>query len=165
VPLAPSLAVPDRMPDRRPTGRHRARARGHDRRRRGDAAGEPGLRGERARLATRSGAAPCVWALPLADLGPRLRLIYAVGLVYLVVAVSLYRVVRRAGATSCPTPSGRPLPACAASCCWPRRRSSTTCSSPRTTFYENRYLKDVRGYSATLIASTPSSRRRPAPSA
>ncbi len=58
---------------------------------------------------------------------------------------------RRAGATSCPTPSGRRCP---------RRRFVLLAASAflfnlliaSTTFYENRYLKDVRGYSATLIA-------------
>ena len=81
-------------------------------------------------LAYALGAGTCVWALPLADLGTHgWRLIYAVGLVYLVVAVSLYRGVPESRRYERPTPSGRRSRG-GASSCWPRRRSSTTCSSP-----------------------------------
>ena len=149
----PSRSSPPsrRSPDRSPS---RSALVVDDRGRRGDAAGEPRLRGERARPGLRPRRRHVRLGAPAGR--PRRphgwRLVYAVG-----ARVPRRRrracaaACRRAGATSCPTPSGRRCPG-AASSCWRRRRSSTTCSSPPTTFYENRYLKDVRGYSATLIA-------------
>jgi len=103
-------------------------------------------------LAYALGAGTCVWALPLADLGTHgWRLIYAVGLVYVVVAVSLYRGVPESRRYELPHAERAPLPG---------RRFLLLAASAflynlliaSTTFYENRYLKDVRGYSATLIA-------------
>jgi predicted MFS family arabinose efflux permease len=103
-------------------------------------------------LAYALGAGTCVWALPLADLGVQgWRLIYAVGLVYLVVAVSLARGIPESRRYELPHAERAPLP---------RRRFLLLAASAflynlliaSTTFYENRYLKDVRGYSATLIA-------------
>jgi MFS family permease len=98
------------------------------------------------------GVGSCVWALPLADLGERgWRLIYLVGLVYLVVAVSLSRGLPESQRYALPHAERAPLPG---------RRFLLLAGSAflynlliaPTTFYENRYLKDVRGYSATLIA-------------
>ena len=103
-------------------------------------------------LAYALGAGTCVWALPLADLGSHgWRLIYMVGLVYLVVAVSLYRGVPESRRYELPHAERPTLPG---------RRFLLLAASAflynlliaSTTFYENRYLKDVRGYSATLIA-------------
>ncbi|HEY8093689.1 MAG TPA: MFS transporter [Acidimicrobiales bacterium] len=103
-------------------------------------------------LAYALGAGTCVWVLPLADLGVQgWRLIYAVGLVYLVVAVSLARGVPESRRYVLPHAERAPLPG---------RRFLLLAASAflynlliaPTTFYENRYLKDVQGYSATLIA-------------
>ena len=103
-------------------------------------------------LAYALGAGTCVWVLPLADLGERgWRLVFAVGLVYLLVARSLVRGVPESRRYELPHAEHAPLP---------RRRFVLLAASAflyniliaPTTFYENRYLKDVRGYSATLIA-------------
>ncbi len=103
-------------------------------------------------LAYALGAGSAVWALPLADLGPQgWRLVYAVGLIYLVVAHSLARGVPESRRYQLPHAERPPLPA---------RRFLLLAASAflynlliaPSSFYENRYLKDVRGYSATLIA-------------
>jgi MFS family permease len=103
-------------------------------------------------LAYALGVGTCVWALPLADLGVRgWRLIYVVGLVYLVVAASLRRGIPESKRYELPHAERAPLPG---------RRFLLLAGSAflynlliaPTTFYENRYLKDVRGYSASLIA-------------
>ena len=101
---------------------------------------------------TPSAPAPRCGRCPLADLGPQgWRLVYAVGLIYLVVASSLARGVPESRRYELPHAERPPLPA---------RRFLLLAASAflynlliaPSTFYENRYLKDVRGYSATLIA-------------
>jgi predicted MFS family arabinose efflux permease len=103
-------------------------------------------------LAYALGVGTCVWALPLADLGRGgWRLVYVVGLVYLIVAFRLRRGVPESRRYALPHAERAPLPG---------RRFLLLATSAflynvliaPTTFYENRYLKDVRGYSATLIA-------------
>jgi MFS family permease len=103
-------------------------------------------------LAYALGVGTCVWALPLADLGVRgWRLIYLVGLVYLVVAARLRKGIPESRRYELPHAERPPLPG---------RRFVLLAASAflynvliaPTSFYENRYLKDVRGYSALLIA-------------
>jgi predicted MFS family arabinose efflux permease len=103
-------------------------------------------------LAYALGVGTCVWALPLADLGTSgWRLVYVVGLVYLALAVRLRRGIPESRRYELPHAERPPLPG---------RRFALLATSAflyniliaPTTFYENRYLKDVRGYSATLIA-------------
>jgi predicted MFS family arabinose efflux permease len=103
-------------------------------------------------LAYALGVGTCVWVLPLADLGTSgWRLVYVVGLLYLVLAMSLRRGIPESRRYELPHAERPPLPG--------RRFALLAVSAflyniliAPTTFYENRYLKDVRGYSATLIA-------------
>ena len=103
-------------------------------------------------LATGLGAGFAVMALPLADLGLRgWRLVYLLSLVFLVIAVDLARRLpesRRfevAHAES-PTLSRGRFALLAAS-----GFALNVLVAPAS-FFQNRYLKDVRGYSASLIA-------------
>jgi MFS family permease len=107
------------------------------------------------------GSGLCIIALPLADLGERAwRLVYVVPLVLLIVSYDLARRLPESRRFAAPHPRHPPLP---------RRRFVLVAAIgfllniliAATTFYENRYLKDVRGYSAanislyTLVTSTP----------
>jgi predicted MFS family arabinose efflux permease len=93
-----------------------------------------------------------VWALPLADIGSSgWRFVYAAGIVYLALAFSLRRAVPESRRYELPHNERAPMPG--------RRLALLGISAflyniliAPTTFYENRYLKDVRGYSASLIA-------------
>lgn len=103
-------------------------------------------------LAVGLGAGIAIISLPLADLGTRgWRLVYLVGLVFLVVAVDLARRLpesRRFTAVHAEAPR------------LPRRRFALLAGTgfllnlltAPASFFQNRYLKDVRGYSATTIA-------------
>jgi MFS family permease len=103
-------------------------------------------------LAYALGVGTCVWALPLADIGRSgWRLVYAVGIVYLALGASLRRAVPESRRYALPHAERPALPG--------RRFLLLGFSAflynilvAPTTFYENRYLKDVRGYSASLIA-------------
>ena len=103
-------------------------------------------------MASGLGAGVAVIALPLADIGTSgWRYIYVVTLVWLLVAVSIARRL--------PRPALRRPPR-------RRARRSSAGASPRSplvavlanmfvapaSFFQNRYLEDVRGYSAALIA-------------
>jgi MFS family permease len=103
----------------------------------------------------------CVIALPLADLGlDGWRLVYLVPLVLLVISVDVARRLPESRRFIRPHAVHPPLP---------RRRFVLVAVGgllvnlliASSTFYENRYLKDVRGYSAlaitiyTLVTSTP----------
>jgi predicted MFS family arabinose efflux permease len=103
----------------------------------------------------------CIMALPLADLGERgWRLVYAVPLVLLVIAFDVARHLPESKRFARPHAARPPLP---------RRRFVLVALGgllfnllvASSTFYENRYLKDERGYSATditiytLVTSTP----------
>jgi MFS family permease len=98
------------------------------------------------------GVGTCVWVLPLADVGDSgWRLVYAVGILYLALAFSLRRAVPESRRYVLPHADRPALPG--------RRFLLLGVSAflynilvAPTTFYENRYLKDVRGYSASLIA-------------
>ena len=94
-----------------------------------------------------------MWVLPLADLGLRgwrLDLRRRAGVPRGRGEPGPGR-ARRAAGTCCPTPSARRCPA-AASCSLAASAFLYNLLIAPTTFYENRYLKDVQGYSATLIA-------------
>ncbi len=103
-------------------------------------------------LAYALGVGTCVWALPLADVGQGgWRLIYAAGLLYLPLAFSLRRAVPESRRYVLPHAERPAMPG--------RRFLLLGLSAflyniliAPSTFYENRYLKDVRGYSASLIA-------------
>jgi MFS family permease len=98
------------------------------------------------------GAGLCVLALPLADVAPwGWRLIYVLPLAFLVLAVDLHRRLpetRRFATTHAVAPR------------FPRRRFALLALSAFLTnllvapasFFQNRYLRDVRGYSAATIS-------------
>ena len=130
-----------------------------DRRHRGDA-GRGAWPWSSSRWSTPA-AAPCIIALPLADLGlDGWRLVYLVPLVLLVISVDVARRLPESRRFMRPHAVHPPLP---------RRRFLLVAVGgllvnlliAPSTFYENRYLKDVRGYSAaaitvyTLVTSTP----------
>jgi MFS family permease len=104
-------------------------------------------------LATGLGAGLCVLSLPLADLGEQgWRLVYLVPLVFLVVAVDLHRRLpesRRFELPHAVAPS------------FPRRRFLLLAASgflanllvAPASFFQNRYLKDVRNYSAAQVSA------------
>jgi MFS family permease len=107
------------------------------------------------------GAGFCVIALPLADLGPSgWRLVYVVPALFLIVAWDLHRRLPETRRFSAPHVTAPPLQ---------RRRFLLLAASGLLTnllvapqsFFNNRYLKDVRGYSAakislfTLCTNTP----------
>ena len=107
------------------------------------------------------GAGLCVVALPLADLGERgWRLVYVVPLAFLVVAWDLWRRMPETRRFEAPHITAPPLQ---------RRRFVLLAASELLTnllvapqsFFNNRYLKDVRNYSAakislfTLCTNTP----------
>jgi MFS family permease len=103
-------------------------------------------------LAVGLGAGVAVVSLPLADLGTRgWRLIYVVGLVFLVVAADLARRLPESRRFATPHAEAPRLP---------RRRFALLAAAgfllnlltAPASFFQNRYLKDVRGYSATAIA-------------
>jgi MFS family permease len=103
-------------------------------------------------LATGLGAGLAVMALPLADLGLRgWRLVYLLSLVFLVVAIDLARRLPESKRFEVEHIASPPLP---------RRRFFLLAASgfalnvlvAPASFFQNRYLKDVRGYSASLIA-------------
>ncbi|HEX9258864.1 MAG TPA: MFS transporter, partial [Acidimicrobiales bacterium] len=99
------------------------------------------------------GAGLCVIALPLADIGLRgWRAVYIVPLGFLFVAVSLTRHLpesHRFGQPHAPAPA------------WHRNRFLLLAASgflvnllvAPSSFFQNRYLKDVRGYSAAKISA------------
>ena len=108
-----------------------------------------------------AGGGLCIIALPLADLGlDGWRLVYLVPLVLLVISVDVARRLPESRRFMRPHAVHPPLP---------RRRFLLVAVGgllvnlliASSTFYENRYLKDVRGYSAaaitvyTLVTSTP----------
>ena len=103
-------------------------------------------------LSTGLGAGIAVVSLPLADLGPRgWRLIYVIALIFLVVAWDLARRLPESRRFETPHAESPKLP---------RRRFALMAAAgfllnlliAPSSFFQNRYLKDVRGYSATTIA-------------
>jgi MFS family permease len=104
-------------------------------------------------MATGFGAGLCLLALPLADLGVQgWRLVYVVPLVFLVVAVDLRRRLPESRRFELPH---------AAAPVFPRRRFVLLAASgflvnllvAPASFFQNRYLKDVRNYSAAQISA------------
>jgi MFS family permease len=104
-------------------------------------------------LSTGLGAGLCVLALPLADLGPGgWRLVYVVPLVFLVVAVDLRRRL--------PESRRFELPHAVAPTFHGRRFALLAASGflvnllvAPASFFQNRYLQNVRGYSASMISA------------
>jgi MFS family permease len=103
-------------------------------------------------LATGLGAGFAVMALPLADLGVQgWRLVYVLSLAFLIVAVDLARRLPESRRFVVAHPAAPPMP---------RRRFLLLAASgfalnvlvAPASFFQNRYLKDVRGYSASFIA-------------
>ena len=103
-------------------------------------------------LAGGLGAGLCLMALPLADLGVRgWRLVYIVPLVFLVIAWDLHRRLPETRRFVAPHVTAPALQ---------RRRFALLAASGLLTnllvapasFFNNRYLKDVRGYSASQIS-------------
>ena len=112
-------------------------------------------------MASGLGAGVCVWTLKLADLGTQgWRLVYLVSLIWLIVAVDISRRLpetRRFTATHAVAPK------------FDRRRFWVQASVAffgniflgAASFFQNRYLKDVRGFDAgrvalfTLVTATP----------
>jgi MFS family permease len=103
-------------------------------------------------LSTGLGAGFAVMALPLADLGVRgWRLTYVLALAFLPIAIGLRRRLPESRRFEVAHPSSPHLPK------WRLAMVAATgfllnlLVAPAS-FFQNRYLKDVRGYSATLIA-------------
>jgi MFS family permease len=103
-------------------------------------------------LASGLGAGFAVMALPLADLGVEgWRLVYLLAAVFAGLSLSLRRRLPESRRFEAPHPASPRMP---------RRRLALLAASgfllnlliAPASFFQNRYLKDVRGYSATLIA-------------
>ena len=103
-------------------------------------------------LAYALGVGTCIWVLPLADVGLQgWRLVYAAGLAYVVLALFIVRDVPESRRYELPHAERPALPGGRFVLIAVSVFLFNILIAP-STFYENRYLKDERGYSATMIA-------------
>ena len=104
-------------------------------------------------MASGLGAGVAVMALPLADISAgSWRLVYLVALVWLVVAVDIARRLPETKRFERPARRSPRRSTAAASPCSPASPCSTNLFVAPASLFQNGYLEDVRGFSATTIA-------------